>query len=106
MGLEETVAIATHRCAGLIVGVLGILKCGASFVALDPSHPEERKAFIMQDINSQFVVTMQGVLPVLPEGVQAVILQADGQVTPRQSTDNVAQLGERAIAESHNSCYT
>jgi len=106
VGLEETVAIATHRCAGLIVGVLGILKCGASFVALDPSHPEERKAFIMQDINSQFVVTMQGVLPVLPEGVQAIILQADGQVTPRQSTDNVAQLGERAIAESHNSCYT
>jgi len=74
----------------MVVGVLGIQKvahnsshfyiyissdiplsqAGAAFVALDPTHPTERKAFIMSDSAAKFVITMSGVMNEIPVGAQ------------------------------------
>ncbi|KAL7785912.1 putative non-ribosomal peptide synthetase [Trichoderma ceciliae] len=43
------VAIHFDKCPEAYFSILGILKAGCAFVALDPSVPKERKEFILQD---------------------------------------------------------
>ena len=40
---EDCVAVALHRSVSMVVALLAIQKAGGAFVALDPSHPAERK---------------------------------------------------------------
>lgn len=49
IGREHTVGVYADRSLELIVGILGILKSGAAFVTLDPSFPEERIRYMLQD---------------------------------------------------------
>ncbi len=39
---EDIVAIYGHRCAALVWALLGVLKAGAAFCIIDPSHPAAR----------------------------------------------------------------
>lgn len=33
----------------MLIGLLGILKAGAAYVALDPKYPKVRQAFMIED---------------------------------------------------------
>src|SRR5262249_22098285 len=48
-GPEGRVGLFMDRSLDLAVGVLGILKSGASFVPLDPTYPRDRIAFMLGD---------------------------------------------------------
>jgi amino acid adenylation domain-containing protein len=41
----------------VLVGMLGILRAGAGFVPLDPRHPDERLAWILEDAACEVLVT-------------------------------------------------
>jgi amino acid adenylation domain-containing protein len=56
-GPDRLVALCAERSLDLIVGVLGILKAGAAYVPLDPSHPSGRLAYMLQDAQPQVLVT-------------------------------------------------
>ncbi|KND92619.1 Hydroxamate-type ferrichrome siderophore peptide synthetase [Tolypocladium ophioglossoides CBS 100239] len=45
----DIVAIHFQKCAEAYFSILGILKAGCAFVALDPNAPKARKAFILGD---------------------------------------------------------
>jgi non-ribosomal peptide synthetase component F len=40
---EERVALYAHRSSALVVGIMGILKSGATFTVIDPAYPIERQ---------------------------------------------------------------
>ena len=46
-----------QRSFDLLVAMLGILKAGAAYVPLDPSHPKERLQFILSDCEAQLLIT-------------------------------------------------
>ena len=48
-GPECRVAILADRSAESIVGVLGILAAGAAYVPLDPTYPDDRLAYVLND---------------------------------------------------------
>jgi amino acid adenylation domain-containing protein len=52
----ERVGIAMERSAGLIAGLLAILKTGAAYVPLDPGYPDERLAFMLEDCGVTVVI--------------------------------------------------
>ncbi len=71
------VGLCVRRGADMIVGLLGILKSGAAYVPLDPSYPEQRLAFMLEDAGLELLVTQDDVLAELPEH-RARVLSLDG----------------------------
>ena len=52
------VGICFDKSAEASIAILGILKAGCGYVALDPTAPIDRKAFIVKDSEAQCVLTM------------------------------------------------
>ncbi|EFX05497.1 nonribosomal siderophore peptide synthetase [Grosmannia clavigera kw1407] len=51
------VSICFDKCPEAFFAILGILKAGCSFVALDPEAPSTRKEFILQDSKAVLLLT-------------------------------------------------
>ena len=49
VGQGDRVGICTERGFGMVVAVLATLRCGAAYVPLDPSYPQERLSFMAGD---------------------------------------------------------
>ncbi|AIY42364.1 Peptide synthetase [Collimonas arenae] len=62
LGVKPADRVALHldRSLQLIVAELAILKCGASYVPIDPSLPDERKIFMASDSSVGLVLAMLG----------------------------------------------
>ena len=63
---EVKVAIYMERSAELLIGLLGILKAGAAYVALDSSQPLERLAFILDEAIPPVILTQDKLVDDLP----------------------------------------
>ncbi|MCP4663520.1 MAG: AMP-binding protein, partial [bacterium] len=75
---ETVVAIAAERRPEVVVGLLGILKAGGVYLPLDPSHPAERQAFLLDDAGARVLLVQKSVAGRLPapeaHGAQVVYL--------------------------------
>lgn len=60
VGTESRVGVCLYRRLELIPVLLGILKSGAAYVPLDPTYPDDRLRYMLQDSNAELVVTQQG----------------------------------------------
>ncbi|MFF0745873.1 non-ribosomal peptide synthase/polyketide synthase [Streptomyces sp. NPDC004111] len=72
IGPEQLVGVALPRTAGLVVTLLAVLKTGGAYLPIDPEHPADRIAMILQDARPGLLVTTTG-HPV-PPGVCALHL--------------------------------
>ncbi|WP_394290342.1 AMP-binding protein, partial [Fusobacterium necrophorum] len=53
----DTVGIVANRDVQTIVNVMGILKAGASYVAVEADYPEERIKYILENSQSQLLLS-------------------------------------------------
>ena len=89
VGPDVLVGICVNRSVDLIVGLLGILKAGGTYVPLDPHYPLERIAYILSDSQAAVLVTTNDLtaqLPSLPDRV--VCLAHDWPSISTYSTHN------------------
>ncbi|MHB9835305.1 non-ribosomal peptide synthetase [Paraburkholderia terrae] len=95
VGAETRVGIAVGRSTDLFVGLLAILKSGGAFVPLDPTHPRDRLAHIVDDASIEHVVTERRHVPKLPlrHGTRVWLIDAEDE----SAQDDVA-YHEPAIA--------
>ena len=56
-GPESRVALCAERSPEMVVALLAIWKAGAAYVPLDPSHPAERLAFMLEDSGASILLT-------------------------------------------------
>lgn len=72
-----SVAVCMHRSPQMVVALLGILKCGASYVPLDPDYPPARIQFMMEDASPILVLSETGAASALREdGARIVLLDS------------------------------
>ncbi|MBE5929385.1 MAG: amino acid adenylation domain-containing protein, partial [Lachnospiraceae bacterium] len=46
---DDFVALVTERSLEMIVGIYGIIKAGGAYVPIDPTYPEDRIAYMLED---------------------------------------------------------
>jgi len=73
VGPEVRVALCLEPSLDLIVGILAVLKAGGVYVPLDPSYPQERLAFMLQDARAPVLVTQQDLCGRLPRHSAIVV---------------------------------
>ncbi|HEX7243557.1 MAG TPA: amino acid adenylation domain-containing protein, partial [Longimicrobiaceae bacterium] len=54
---EARVGVLLERGVEMVAAVLAVLKAGGAYVALDPSHPDERLLFVLEDAGARVVLT-------------------------------------------------
>ena len=64
------------RCSRLIVSQLAVLKCGAAFLPIDPGHPKDRIAWMIEDSRVAAVLTLRSISKALP-GTTVPVLCVD-----------------------------
>lgn len=74
---DSCVGLCLLRSLDLIVGIVGILKAGGTFVPLDPIYPPERTAFILSQAQAEIVVTQAELAGQMPASCRIISLDAD-----------------------------
>ncbi|MTJ10020.1 non-ribosomal peptide synthetase [Anabaena sp. UHCC 0204] len=75
---ETLVGICMHRSLEMIIGILGILKAGGTYVPLDPIYPVERLGLMLQDAQVPILLTQESLVIQLPKHkAQVVCLDKD-----------------------------
>ena len=86
IGREQIVGICMERGVGLVVGLLGILKAGGSYLPLDPAYPQERLAFMLEDAGVSVLLTQAHLRDQLPQSAASVVyLDEEDQLVAESS---------------------
>ncbi len=56
---DDLVGIFLERSLEMFIGLLGILKAGGAYLPLDPTYPEDRLAYMVNDAQVSIVVTLE-----------------------------------------------
>jgi amino acid adenylation domain-containing protein len=86
---DDLIGISLERSFAMVVAILGVLKAGGAYVPIDPSNPEERMAFILEDAAVKLLVTDSATQARLPAGhYQPVLLDQLAATLAQQASDN------------------
>nr|WP_264081229.1 non-ribosomal peptide synthetase [Streptomyces spectabilis] len=87
IGPDDTVAVALPRTPELVVALLAVVKAGAAYVPVDPSHPSARLTHVLDTAGPRLIVTDTVTAGVLP-GRGAPLLRLDrADVSARSGAD-------------------
>jgi non-ribosomal peptide synthetase component F len=67
VGPEALVAVLIERSIDLTVALLGVLKAGGAYIALEPANPKYRLALMLDGLDVPALITQQSLRADLPE---------------------------------------
>ena len=62
IGRDERVGVCVERSVDMLAIVLGVLKAGAAYVPLDPSFPDDRLRFMVDDAELAIIVSSESLI--------------------------------------------
>ncbi|UHA75798.1 amino acid adenylation domain-containing protein [Paenibacillus sp. 481] len=89
---DQAVGLFTERTADMIVGVLAIMKAGGAYLPIDPSYPQERIQYLIEDSGASIVLTNVQLIEKLPEHVTRIIFHST--MMPDQPIHNLISQHE------------
>ncbi|HTF71401.1 MAG TPA: amino acid adenylation domain-containing protein, partial [Edaphobacter sp.] len=92
---DMVVGICMERSLGMVAALLGVLKAGAAYLPLDPSYPEERLRYMLQDAGTRILLVQEHLRTLLPDPIAEVIsLESDGDSIAAESEENPTTSAE------------
>ena len=92
---DSLVGFCLDRSAEAIVGLLGILKAGGAYLPLDPSYPEDRLRYMIEDSGISTLVTQLDLFVDLPVSDQQIICVDLEDAVSDQPTTNIPPENRR-----------
>ncbi|MGA9768120.1 MAG: amino acid adenylation domain-containing protein, partial [Blastocatellia bacterium] len=87
---EVRVALCLPRGLHMIVGLLGVLKAGGTYVPLDLTFPSERLGNMLDDSGAAVILTEEPIRDILPaHWAQTICLDRDWVEIAEESTDDL-----------------
>ena len=77
LGKEDVVAILIPRCEWMPIAPLGVLKAGCAYQPLDPTYPQERLRYMIQDSHAKLLIADEELLPLLGDVTTPLLLTKD-----------------------------
>jgi amino acid adenylation domain-containing protein len=98
---EGRAGLLLERNADAAIALLGVLKAGGGYVALDPSHPPERIRQMLADAGASMLLTTRQLADSLTgHGAKLICLDADARHISAESAENPAP-----VADARNLAY-
>jgi amino acid adenylation domain-containing protein len=86
---EVCIGICLDRSLEMLVGMLGVLKAGGTYVPLDPGYPHEQLSFMLADSAAPFVLTQEHLLQRLgAHDARLICLDKDWELIAQESEEN------------------
>ncbi|WP_139279791.1 non-ribosomal peptide synthetase, partial [Rhodococcoides yunnanense] len=102
VGPESLVGLGIRRSLDLLVGMYAIVKTGAAYVPLDPDHPADRLAYVLDVAQPAAVLALSTEPLDLPAGTGVVEIDTldldDVDATALSDEDRVRSLTDDAVA--------
>ncbi|TGV00403.1 non-ribosomal peptide synthetase, partial [Mesorhizobium sp. M00.F.Ca.ET.186.01.1.1] len=95
---DELVGICVERSPEMIVAFLGVMKAGAAYVPLDPAHPQERIAYMIEDSQASVLLTQASLTDRLPASSRQVICLDSDELANEPVTNAETSVGEHNLA--------
>ncbi len=103
VGPESLVGLSIRRSLDLIVGLYAIVKSGGAWVPIDPDHPADRTAYILESAGPACVLTTARDAVDLPAGI--VSIEIDTIDLPALDTRTVTDADRLAPLRPENTAY-
>lgn len=89
---ESLVAVCMERSVEMMIAILAVLKTGAAYVPIDPTYPEERIGYMLQDTAAPLVVSTSTISKNLPVLSAHHVINLDDEclLIAKQPTGNPA----------------
>lgn len=88
IGPESLVGICVERSLEMVIGLLGILKAGGAYMPIEPTYPQERLTFLIEDAQLSVLLTQQKLINRLPQFSGEVIC-LDNSLSYSDKKDNL-----------------
>jgi len=106
---EVTVGICVERSLEMLVALLAILKAGGAYIPLDPTYPQERRSFMLEDSQVSLLLTTSKIVqyslspsrtassdkidrnqqsPINPEQLTVIFLDKTWEIINQENSDN------------------
>ncbi len=86
---EDVVSVLIPRSEWMPIASLGVLKAGCAYQPLDPSYPQERLNFMMQDANAKLLIADDELRPIVNEYQGEVLLTSEIDSLPQAAAPDV-----------------
>ena len=99
-GPETLVGLCCPRRPEMLTGMLGILKAGCAYVALDPAYPKVRQIFMSEDADMPILLTLRELAASLPvTKAKMLCLDSDAAGIAQSPDTNLAvPINQRNLA--------
>ncbi|GAB3356937.1 amino acid adenylation domain-containing protein [Lysobacter tyrosinilyticus] len=98
---DDRVALCARRSPEMVAGLLGVLKAGGAYVPLEPSYPQERLAYMLDDSAPVALLVQSELRGMIPDTFAVPVLAIDEARTQDVPATNPTVAG----LASHNAAY-
>ncbi|TQR90639.1 AMP-binding protein, partial [Paenibacillus ottowii] len=97
---DRLVGLMTERSVDMIVGIFGILKAGGAYVPIDPTYPEERIRYMLDDSGANLLLTQSHLVNkvafdgnmLMLDGAQSVYHEDGSNLEPLSGPNDLAYV--------------
>lgn len=86
---NDIIGIMLHRSPEMIIGLLAILKVGATYLPIDPEYPLDRISYILQDSDCQTILVHSDTIDLLKNDLNKIDISLDSSIYDSSEIENL-----------------